>query len=125
MLLLVFLMFSGCLGSANPIDKVILDREVTIDQFLEINGLSYEGADQADDRNNDGNNDLFAWDLDQDGQNDIVVDINEEIEVGEHGTVTYGFNRIYVVYYDRKYMSIGEVGKNSGKVISIHNVPIQ
>ncbi len=88
---------------------------MTLEEFLSINGLAYESATESLDVNENGEIDLYTWDLDEDKKMDVVIEINEDIRTSEHGT-TYGFNKIIIIDYSSGYATIADVGKNSGKI---------
>jgi hypothetical protein len=91
---------------------------MTLTEFLEINDLNLESATTQTDQNENGQNDLFSWNLDTDEIMDIVIDINEEVRVGSHGT-TRGFNTILVYDHSKKEVWIADVGKSSGKILMV------
>ncbi len=123
-LLLVLVFVSGCLlGPKSPTENIIIGQGMTLDEFLDLNRLSLEGASEIVDRNEDGEDDLYVWDLDSDGNADVLIDINEKIREGSHGT-TLGFHKILVYDHIENVVWIADVGKSSGKVIIIHKKEI-
>jgi hypothetical protein len=117
--LLVVVFFSGCLlGPRSPTENIIIRQDLALDEFLDLNGLSLEDASEISDRNENGEDDLFVWDLDSDGKVDVLIDFNEEVREGTHGT-TLGFNKILIFDYIENVVWIADVGKSSGKVIIV------
>lgn len=113
----------GCASLRSPVDGMMLEVGMTIDDFLAVNGLSYDAATEIKDSNGDGNDDLFVWDLDEDGVGEVVIELNEAVREGEHG-VTPGFNKIFIYDDEKKILTIADVGKNTGKVRFIKNQPV-
>lgn|GEM_PF-6344412 len=114
--ILIFLsLFSGCVSQGSVTSRMVLDTGMTIDEFLDFNGISLDSASESADRNDDGNVDLYIWDLDEDGNADILIDVDEDIQIGPHGT-TLGFHKILVYDNVGGSVKIAEVGKVSGQV---------
>ncbi|HDY74122.1 MAG TPA: hypothetical protein ENH51_03295 [Euryarchaeota archaeon] len=112
---IILSIFSGCIGQRSVTGRMVLDVGMTIDEFLDFNGLSLDSASESADRNSDGNLDIFIWDLDGDGNADVLIDIDENIQTGSHGT-TLGFNKILIYDNADGIVKIAEVGKVSGQV---------
>jgi hypothetical protein len=91
---------------------------MTLTEFLEINELNLESATTLTDRNENGQTDLFSWDLDNDEIMDIVIDINEEVR-GESHRTTQGFNTIIVFNHVKKKVWIVDVGGSSGEILMV------
>jgi hypothetical protein len=119
-LVLIFVLFAGCAAmEKSPTANVVIAVDMSLEEFLEINELSLDDDTEISDRNKNGKNDLFIWDLDRDSNPDIVIDFNEKISVGSHGT-TLGFNKIFVYDYVKNEVWVGELGKSSGIIRSVY-----
>jgi hypothetical protein len=118
------ILVAGCVaGEVSTTENIVVNVEMTMEEFLEINGLSFESASQVSDRNNNGEADLFIWDLDDDLEADVVVDLDENISEGSHG-ITLGFNRILIYDYVKKEVWVAEVGKRSGRIRGVYVEPL-
>jgi hypothetical protein len=123
-LLLMVIIASGCLlQPSSPTENIIIYQDLTLDEFLDLNGFSLLEASETTDRNKNGQDDLFVWDLDSDGKVDVLIDINEEVREGLHGT-TLGFNKILIYDYMENVVWLADVGKSSGKIITVRKVDI-
>ena len=119
LLCLVFIFMAGCLlGSKSPVENIAIAVDMTVEDFLVVNGLFLEGATEFIDGNSDGNVDVYLWDLDRDKKSDIVIVFDEGISRGLHGT-TMGFNKIVIYDYVKREVWVGEVGKASGKILTV------
>lgn len=121
---LVFLLsasVTGCLTGGYS-NLPIMAEGMALDEFLSINGLSYESATERLDTNDDGNINIYTWDLDGDEKADVIIELNEDTRVTEHG-ITYGFHKIIILDYSAGYATIADVGKNSGKIQRITSAP--
>jgi hypothetical protein len=110
-------------GEVSPTENIIINVDMTMEEFLEINELSFESASQTSDRNKDGEKDLFIWDLNDDLEADVVVDFDESISEGSHG-VTLGFHQILIYDYVKKEVWVAEVGKRSGRIRGLYVEPL-
>jgi hypothetical protein len=116
---MAFALLSGCLSSFSPTENLILDYDMTIEDFLGLNGLAFELATEVADTNNNGVDDLYTWDLDGDNKVDVVVGFSEEIKTSSHGS-TFGFHKIIIYNYKTNEVLTADVGKNSGRVRTIY-----
>ena len=119
-LLLFLILFTGCiLQSKPPSDLLVVQEGMTIEGFLEDNGIKFDDAIEIQDRNQDGDDDLYIFEFNNDNNPDLIIDLDETIKNSSHGP-TFGFNKIMLFNHNTKQVTIAEVGKQSNVVRQIH-----